>query len=139
MFSSASSLSKHYLTHSQERKHVCRICSKAFKRQDHLYGGPQPSPAPALGGAEGSDLGLDHLYRDLAQPWVGCQGSDSSSEDRLQLLANRSPGAQPTEGHAARGTMSCSGSAPQSLVESGGPVVCPGAVGSRDGCRAGQV
>ncbi|XP_040834207.1 zinc finger protein 541 [Ochotona curzoniae] len=38
VFSSASSLSKHYLTHSQERKHVCRICSKAFKRQDHLTG-----------------------------------------------------------------------------------------------------
>lgn len=37
VFSSASSLSKHYLTHSQERKHVCKICSKAFKRQDHLY------------------------------------------------------------------------------------------------------
>uniref|UniRef100_A0A8C6CJ88 Zinc finger protein 541 n=1 Tax=Moschus moschiferus TaxID=68415 RepID=A0A8C6CJ88_MOSMO len=38
VFSSASSLSKHYLTHSQERKHVCRVCSKAFKRQDHLTG-----------------------------------------------------------------------------------------------------
>ncbi|KAI5257002.1 hypothetical protein MUG91_G177n101 [Manis pentadactyla] len=38
VFSSASSLSKHYLTHSQERKHVCGICSKAFKRQDHLTG-----------------------------------------------------------------------------------------------------
>ncbi|XP_062818474.1 zinc finger protein 541 isoform X1 [Anolis carolinensis] len=37
-FSSTSSLSKHYLTHSQERKHVCKICSKAFKRQDHLSG-----------------------------------------------------------------------------------------------------
>lgn len=39
VFSSASSLSKHYLTHSQERKHVCKICGKAFKRQDHLYVG----------------------------------------------------------------------------------------------------
>ncbi|KAM4825709.1 zinc finger protein 541 isoform 1-T2 [Thomomys bottae] len=38
VFSSASSLSKHYLTHSQERKHVCKVCSKAFKRQDHLTG-----------------------------------------------------------------------------------------------------
>uniref|UniRef100_H3AZ55 Zinc finger protein 541 n=1 Tax=Latimeria chalumnae TaxID=7897 RepID=H3AZ55_LATCH len=38
MFSSASSLSKHYLTHSHERKHVCKICTKAFKRQDHLTG-----------------------------------------------------------------------------------------------------
>ncbi|XP_038623588.1 zinc finger protein 541 [Tachyglossus aculeatus] len=37
-FSSASSLSKHYLTHSQERKHVCQVCAKAFKRQDHLTG-----------------------------------------------------------------------------------------------------
>ncbi|XP_055519473.1 zinc finger protein 541-like [Leucoraja erinacea] len=37
-FSSASALSKHYLTHSHERRHVCRICSKAFKRQDHLSG-----------------------------------------------------------------------------------------------------
>ncbi|XP_077192615.1 zinc finger protein 541 isoform X1 [Paroedura picta] len=38
VFSSSSSLSKHYVTHSQERKHVCKICSKAFKRQDHLSG-----------------------------------------------------------------------------------------------------
>ncbi|XP_039100139.1 zinc finger protein 541 isoform X2 [Hyaena hyaena] len=38
VFSSASSLSKHYLTHSQERKHICKICGKAFKRQDHLTG-----------------------------------------------------------------------------------------------------
>ncbi|XP_029474938.1 zinc finger protein 541 [Rhinatrema bivittatum] len=38
VFSSASSLSKHYLTHSQERRHVCKICTKAFKRQDHLTG-----------------------------------------------------------------------------------------------------
>ncbi|KAI5256936.1 hypothetical protein MUG91_G177n130 [Manis pentadactyla] len=38
VFSRASSLSKHYLTHSQERKHVCGICSKAFKRKDHLTG-----------------------------------------------------------------------------------------------------
>ncbi|XP_066494334.1 zinc finger protein 541 isoform X2 [Tiliqua scincoides] len=38
VFSSTSSLSKHYVTHSQERKHVCKICSKAFKRQDHLSG-----------------------------------------------------------------------------------------------------
>ncbi|XP_010220798.1 PREDICTED: zinc finger protein 541-like [Tinamus guttatus] len=37
-FGSASSLSKHYLSHSQERKHVCGVCSKAFKRQDHLSG-----------------------------------------------------------------------------------------------------
>ncbi|XP_057349217.1 zinc finger protein 541-like [Manis pentadactyla] len=36
VFSRASSLSKHYLTHSQDRKHVCGICSKAFKRKDHL-------------------------------------------------------------------------------------------------------
>lgn len=39
VFSSASPLSKHYLTHSQERRHVCKIFSKAFKRQDHLYVG----------------------------------------------------------------------------------------------------
>ncbi|XP_072918557.1 zinc finger protein 541-like [Hemitrygon akajei] len=37
-FSSASALSKHYLTHSHERRHICTICSKAFKRQDHLSG-----------------------------------------------------------------------------------------------------
>lgn len=43
VFSSASSLSKHYLTHSQERKHVCKICSKAFKRQDHLYVAASPA------------------------------------------------------------------------------------------------
>ncbi|XP_015274514.1 PREDICTED: zinc finger protein 541 [Gekko japonicus] len=38
VFSSSSSLSKHYVTHSQERKHICKICTKAFKRQDHLSG-----------------------------------------------------------------------------------------------------
>lgn len=48
VFSSASSLSKHYLTHSQERKHVCKICSKAFKRQDHLCVGA--GPGRLLGG-----------------------------------------------------------------------------------------
>lgn len=51
VFSSASSLSKHYLTHSQERKHVCKICSKAFKRQDHLYVGVWADPAGGRGGA----------------------------------------------------------------------------------------
>uniref|UniRef100_A0A663F8Q8 Zinc finger protein 541 n=1 Tax=Aquila chrysaetos chrysaetos TaxID=223781 RepID=A0A663F8Q8_AQUCH len=38
VFSSASALSKHCLTHSQKREHVCTICSKAFKRPDHLSG-----------------------------------------------------------------------------------------------------
>uniref|UniRef100_A0A8B9M145 Zinc finger protein 541 n=1 Tax=Accipiter nisus TaxID=211598 RepID=A0A8B9M145_9AVES len=36
VFSSASALSKHCLTHSQKREHVCTICSKAFKRPDRL-------------------------------------------------------------------------------------------------------
>ena len=35
-FSNASALTKHRLTHSDERKYVCAICCKAFKRQDHL-------------------------------------------------------------------------------------------------------
>ncbi|XP_061415262.1 zinc finger protein 541-like [Lethenteron reissneri] len=35
-FRSGSALNKHYLSHSQERKHVCEVCHKAFKRQDHL-------------------------------------------------------------------------------------------------------
>ncbi|XP_064293465.1 zinc finger protein 541 isoform X1 [Phalacrocorax carbo] len=38
VFSSASALSKHGLTHSQKREHVCAVCSKAFKRPDHLSG-----------------------------------------------------------------------------------------------------
>lgn len=38
VFSTASSLSKHHVTHSQERRHVCEICKKGFKRQDHLMG-----------------------------------------------------------------------------------------------------
>ncbi|XP_073404788.1 uncharacterized protein [Dendrobates tinctorius] len=38
VFSSASSLNKHSVTHSQERSHICKICMKAFKRQDHLMG-----------------------------------------------------------------------------------------------------
>lgn len=35
-FSSSSALAKHRLTHSDERKFVCPICSRGFKRQDHL-------------------------------------------------------------------------------------------------------
>jgi len=37
-FSNASALTKHKLTHSDERKHSCTVCGKAFKRQDHLNG-----------------------------------------------------------------------------------------------------
>ncbi|XP_037086068.1 zinc finger protein 541-like, partial [Pollicipes pollicipes] len=37
-FSNASALTKHRLTHSDERKYICTICCKAFKRQDHLNG-----------------------------------------------------------------------------------------------------
>jgi uncharacterized Zn-finger protein len=37
-FSNQSALSKHKLTHSDERKFVCNQCAKAFKRQDHLNG-----------------------------------------------------------------------------------------------------
>jgi len=37
-FSNASALTKHKLTHSDERKHACSMCGKAFKRQDHLNG-----------------------------------------------------------------------------------------------------
>jgi len=36
IFNNSSALAKHKLTHSDERKYVCMICSKAFKRQDHL-------------------------------------------------------------------------------------------------------
>ena len=36
LFNNSSALAKHKLTHSDERKYVCKICSKAFKRQDHL-------------------------------------------------------------------------------------------------------
>ena len=35
-FSSSSALVKHKLTHSDERRFVCTICSRGFKRQDHL-------------------------------------------------------------------------------------------------------
>ena len=35
-FSSSSALAKHKLIHSDERKYICQICSKGFKRQDHL-------------------------------------------------------------------------------------------------------
>jgi len=35
-FNNSSALAKHKLTHSDERKYVCQLCSKAFKRQDHL-------------------------------------------------------------------------------------------------------
>ncbi|XP_026824869.1 uncharacterized protein LOC105280652 isoform X2 [Ooceraea biroi] len=38
VFNNASALTKHKLTHSDERKYVCTVCSKAFKRQDHLNG-----------------------------------------------------------------------------------------------------
>ncbi|KAL5972193.1 hypothetical protein TSMEX_000061 [Taenia solium] len=36
VFSNSSAIAKHKLTHSDERKHVCHVCKKAFKRQDHL-------------------------------------------------------------------------------------------------------
>lgn len=36
VFSNSSALTKHKLTHSDERKYVCQLCAKAFKRQDHL-------------------------------------------------------------------------------------------------------
>jgi len=36
VFGNASALAKHKLTHSDERKYVCSVCGKAFKRQDHL-------------------------------------------------------------------------------------------------------
>lgn len=35
-FNNTSALAKHRLTHSDERKYVCNLCQKAFKRQDHL-------------------------------------------------------------------------------------------------------
>ncbi|XP_015926760.1 zinc finger protein 541 [Parasteatoda tepidariorum] len=38
VFSNSSALTKHKLTHSDERKYVCQLCAKAFKRQDHLNG-----------------------------------------------------------------------------------------------------
>jgi C2H2-type zinc finger len=38
MFGNASALAKHRLTHSDERKYLCTVCHKAFKRQDHLNG-----------------------------------------------------------------------------------------------------
>ncbi|EFN64170.1 Zinc finger protein 39, partial [Camponotus floridanus] len=38
VFNNASALTKHKLTHSDERKYVCTMCGKAFKRQDHLNG-----------------------------------------------------------------------------------------------------
>lgn len=37
-FSNQSTLTKHMITHSDERKFVCVQCSKAFKRHDHLNG-----------------------------------------------------------------------------------------------------
>lgn len=37
-FSNQSALSKHKLTHSDERRFSCNLCGKAFKRQDHLNG-----------------------------------------------------------------------------------------------------
>ncbi|XP_067210599.1 zinc finger protein 541 isoform X4 [Linepithema humile] len=38
VFNNASALTKHKLTHSDERKYACTMCGKAFKRQDHLNG-----------------------------------------------------------------------------------------------------
>lgn len=38
VFANSSALTKHKLTHSDERKYVCHLCNKAFKRQDHLNG-----------------------------------------------------------------------------------------------------
>ena len=71
VFSSASSLSKHYLTHSQERKHVCKICSKAFKRQDHLCVGAGSGRLPRGLGAR---LGLSTPTISPHPPCRGPQG-----------------------------------------------------------------
>jgi uncharacterized Zn-finger protein len=35
-FNNVSALAKHRLTHSDERKYLCTVCNKGFKRQDHL-------------------------------------------------------------------------------------------------------
>ena len=84
VFSSASSLSKHYLTHSQERKHVCKICGKAFKRQDHLYVGVWSG---GWGGGSGRAPGWpSHL------PWVGFP---SCRPDRCLRPAQGHRGAPP--------------------------------------------
>ncbi|KAH9417229.1 Metal ion binding [Dermatophagoides pteronyssinus] len=37
-FCNQSTLTKHMITHSDERKFICQQCSKAFKRHDHLNG-----------------------------------------------------------------------------------------------------
>ncbi|ESO86214.1 hypothetical protein LOTGIDRAFT_100548, partial [Lottia gigantea] len=37
-FNNSSALAKHRLTHSEERKYICNVCHKGFKRQDHLNG-----------------------------------------------------------------------------------------------------
>lgn len=36
-FNNSSALAKHKLIHSEDRKYSCAICSKSFKRQDHLW------------------------------------------------------------------------------------------------------
>lgn len=36
VFSNSSSLVKHNVTHSEERRFVCSECPKTFKRNDHL-------------------------------------------------------------------------------------------------------
>ena len=83
VFSSASSLSKHYLTHSQERKHVCKICSKAFKRQDHLCVGAGSGRLPRGLGAR---LGLSTPPISLHSPCRGPRGCATCAQTQTGFL-----------------------------------------------------
>ncbi|KAJ7303939.1 hypothetical protein JRQ81_011453 [Phrynocephalus forsythii] len=99
VFSSTSSLSKHYVTHSQERKHVCKICSKAFKRQDHLSGHmlTHQKTKPFICIEQGCNKSysdhrslrrhyeMHHGLRLLKEEEAACQGSPSPQEPRVQM------------------------------------------------------
>nr|XP_020642913.1 zinc finger protein 541 isoform X2 [Pogona vitticeps] len=98
VFSSTSSLSKHYVTHSQERKHVCKICSKAFKRQDHLSGHmlTHQKTKPFICIEQGCSKSysdhrslrrhyeMHHGLRSVKED-EACEGSPSQHEPRVQM------------------------------------------------------
>ncbi|KAM8793999.1 zinc finger protein 541 [Eudromia elegans] len=95
---SASALSKHSLSHSQERKHVCGICGRAFKRQDHLSGHalthrePKPFPCSEEGCAKSyCDPRSLRRHRELRH---GSEGPDG--DGALRRLPR---GAQPAPPH----------------------------------------
>ncbi|XP_037081324.1 zinc finger protein 541-like [Pollicipes pollicipes] len=104
-FSNASALTKHRLTHSDERKYICTICCKAFKRQDHLNGHmlTHCNKKPY----ECTSDGCNKSYcdaRSLRRHVENIHGQPSTEVEQLQLIQQimQDAQAQSQAGEAAR-------------------------------------